>query len=59
MKASKSASHLDIATITLLPYVGRPRYAQAMLEAAKALEKDFGQARISLSWTIYYLSGAM
>jgi hypothetical protein len=30
-----------------------------MLEAAKALEKDFGQARISLSWTIYYLSVAM
>ena len=40
MKASKSASHLDIATITLLPYVGRLRYAQAMPEAAKALEND-------------------
>jgi small subunit ribosomal protein S7 len=31
---------IDIATITLLPYDGRLRYAQAMPAAAKALEND-------------------
>ena len=59
LKASKSASHLDIATITLLLHVGRHRYARPLVDAVTALERDLWLARSSQSRTIYYQPSAM